>query len=60
MATTVSTESIFLANTTNAHEKRDVAVTDIGGAFMQAKDDDFTILKLEGKLAETIGILAHL
>ena len=31
-----------------------MAVTDIPGAFMQANSDDNTIIKLEGKLAETM------
>ena len=57
LATTVGTESLFLVSTVNAHEKREVATTDIGGAFMQANAKGSTILKLEGKLAEMLAKL---
>ena len=51
-ASTVGTESIFHIATIAAHERRQTAVVDLPGAFMQAENEDLIHLKLEGKLAE--------
>ena len=53
-ANTVGIESLFHVSTINTNEKRDVAVVDISGAFMQADYDEPTVLKFEGKMAEIL------
>ena len=49
---TVSIEAVFLSLLIDAQEKRDVAVIDIPGAFMQADMDVETYVKIQGKMAE--------
>jgi hypothetical protein len=49
---TVGTDSLFITATINAHEERDVATADLPGAFLHADNDDFTIIRLDGILAE--------
>ena len=48
-APTISTEALFLTCKINALEKRDVATTEIPGAFMQADMDEIVNMKIEGK-----------
>jgi hypothetical protein len=51
-APTVSSDAIFVQATIFAHEKRDVATCDIPGAFLQADNPDFVLMRLDGILAE--------
>ena len=51
-ASTISTEALFLTCKIDALEKRDVATTDIPGAFMQADMDEIVNMKIEGKMAQ--------
>ena len=52
MAPTVTTEAIFIQGTVFAHEGRDVATCDIPGAFLQADNADYVLMRLDGNLAE--------
>lgn len=45
-------DSLFLLGTVFAHEGRDVASTNIPGAFLHAMNDDYVIMHLDGILAE--------
>ena len=49
---TISTEALFLTCIIDALEKRDVATTEIPGAFMQADMDEIVNMKIEGKMAQ--------
>ena len=40
----------------DAYERRDVATADVAGAYLHAKLDDFTLLKVEG---ESVDILCR-
>ena len=51
-APTVTSEAIFIQGTIFAHEKRDVATCDIPGAFLQADNPDYVLMRLDGILAE--------
>ena len=51
-APTVTSESIFIQGTIYAHENRDVATCDIPGAFLQADNPDYVLMRLDGILAE--------
>ena len=51
---TVSTDVLLLSLLVDAHEKRDVATADVAGAYLHAKLEDFTLLKLEG---DTVDIM---
>jgi len=51
-APTVTSEAIFVQSTIYAHENRDVATCDIPGAFLQADNPDFVLMRLDGILAE--------
>jgi hypothetical protein len=51
-APTVTSEAIFVQSTIYAHESRDVATCDIPGAFLQAGNPDFVLMRLDGILAE--------
>jgi hypothetical protein len=51
-APTVTSEAIFIQATVYAHEKRDVATCDIPGAFLQADNPDYVLMRLDGILAE--------
>ncbi len=57
-APTVSSESIFIQGTIFAHEERDVATCDIPGAFLQADNPDFVLMRLNGILAELMVTVA--
>jgi len=48
----VTSEAIFVQSTIYAHENRDVATCDIPGAFLQADNPDFVLMRLDGILAE--------
>lgn len=51
---TVATESVFITSTLDATEHRYVGIVDVPGAFMQADDDDGTIMRVEGRMAEML------
>ena len=51
---TVATESVMLSCTIDAHEKRDVAVVDVPGAFLQADMEDTVHMRLDGAMAELL------
>ena len=46
---TVSTDALMLSLMIDAAEHRDVATADVAGAYLHAKLDDFTLLKVEGQ-----------
>ena len=45
---TVTTDALMLSIMIDAKEGRDVATADVAGAYLHAKLDDFTLLKVEG------------
>ena len=45
---TVAVESIFITSAMEANEERDVAIVDVPGDFLQTKESDDTIIKLQG------------
>ena len=49
---TVATESVLLKFVIDAHEKRDVAVTDVPGAFLHSITDEFVIVKFRDKIVD--------
>ena len=49
---TVSTDGLLITDAIDVHEVKDVAIIDIPGAFLQAKNDEFVVMLLQGKLAE--------
>jgi hypothetical protein len=51
-APTVTSEAIFIQSTIFAHENRDVATCDIPGAFLQADNPDYVLMRLDGVLAD--------
>ena len=51
---TVSTNSLMITLTINTMETRDVASTDVVGAYLNANMPDFTLLKLTGKMVESL------
>ncbi len=51
-APTVTTGAIFIQSTVYAHERCDVATCDIPGAFLQANNPDYVLMRLDGILAE--------
>jgi len=51
-APTVTSEAIFIQGTIFAHENRDVATCNIPGAFLQADNPDYFLMRLDGILAE--------
>ena len=51
-APTISSDAIFVQATIFAHEKQYVATCDIPGAFLQADNPDFVLMRLDGILAE--------
>jgi hypothetical protein len=53
-APTVTSEVIFIQSTMFAHEHCDVATCDILGAFLQADNPDYVIMRLDGILAELL------
>ena len=48
----MTSEAIFIQGTIFAHEGRDVATCDIPGAFLQADNPDYVLMRLDGILAE--------
>ena len=48
----VTSEAIFVQSTIYAHGSRDVTTCDIPGAFLQADNPDFVLMRLDGILAE--------
>jgi len=57
-APTVTSEAIFVQSTIYAHESCDVATCDIPGAFLQADNPDFVLMRLNGILAELMAKIA--
>ena len=55
---TVSLEALLLTCVVDAAEGRDVAITDIPGAYLSADMDKIVNLKLEGSLAEIMAQIA--
>ena len=53
-APTVTSEAMFVQSTIYAHETRDMATCYIPGAFLQAVNPDFVLMRLDGILAELI------
>ena len=49
---TVSTDGVIMTSVIDAHEKRDVAIVDIPGAFLNTKNDEDILMCLRGKLVE--------
>ena len=54
MSKTVMLESSLLTGTVDAKEKRDVAVVDIPGAFLQTLMDKVVHIVLRGKLVDAL------
>lgn len=55
---TISTEGLFLIVTIAAKEKRDVAIIDIPGAFLQTDLDEACVhIKLQGRMAELLAMI---
>jgi hypothetical protein len=52
MAPTVTSEAIFIQSTIFAQKNRDVATCDIPGAFLQADNPDYVLMRLDGVLTE--------
>ena len=57
-APTVTSDAIFIQSTIFAHEGRDVATCDIPGAFLQADNPDYVLMRLDGILAELMVTIA--
>ena len=53
-APTVTSKAIFIQSTIFAHEHRDVVTCDIPGAFLQADDPDYVLMRLDVILAELL------
>eukprot|EP00957_Ditylum_brightwellii_P156405 11903885-Ditylum_brightwellii.AAC.1 len=51
---TVAPESIIITSVINVKEGKDVATTNIPGAYLNADMDDYVVMVLEGKLAELL------
>lgn len=55
---TVSAEAVFLVITIAAKEKRDVAVMDIPGAFLQTDlEEEKVYIKFQGRMAEMLALI---
>jgi hypothetical protein len=54
----VTSDAIFIQSTIFAHEDRDVATCDIPGAFLQADNPDYVLMRLDGILAELMVTIA--
>ena len=52
MSSAASSEATSLTLMVDAHEKRDVAVLDVPGAYLHASMKDFVILRLEGNIVD--------
>ena len=57
-AHTVSSDSIFIQGTIFTHEGRNVATCDIPGAFLQADNLDYVLMRLDGILAKLMVTIA--
>jgi hypothetical protein len=57
-APTVSSDAIFIKGIIFAHERRDVAICDIPGAFLQADNPDYVLMHLDSILAELMVTIA--
>jgi hypothetical protein len=57
-APTVSSDAIFIQGTIFAHEGRNVATRNIPGAFLQADNPDYVLMRLDGILAELMVTIA--
>jgi hypothetical protein len=57
-APTVTSDAIFIQSIIFAHEGRDVATCDISGAFLQADNLDYVLMRLDGVLAELMVTIA--
>ena len=55
---TVSLEGVLLTAVVDAEEGRDIAVVDIPNAFVQTKNVDKVTMKMRGKLAELMVLMA--
>ncbi len=51
---TVALESIFVMSTIDARENREVVTTDIPGAFLHTKNEDYIVMQMNVTLAELI------
>jgi hypothetical protein len=49
---TVATDALMLSILIGTKECRDVATADVAGAYLHAAMKDFTLLKMEGELAD--------
>ncbi len=58
-APTVTSEAIFVQATIYAHKNRDTATCDIPGAFLQADNPDYVLMRLDGILAELMAKVDH-
>ena len=56
---TVATESVFITAMIDAAEHRCVGIVDVPGAFMQAEDNDGTIMRIDGRMAEMLMEIDH-
>ena len=52
LSPTVSTDGVILNSTIEAHKGRDVVVIDLPNAFLNADNNEQTLMLLKGKLAE--------
>ena len=50
----MATESMFTTGIIHAAERRCVGVVDVPGAFIQADDNDGTIMRIDGRMAEML------
>ncbi len=57
-APTVSSDTIFIQGTIFAHEGHNVATCNIPGAFLQADNPDYVLMRLDGILAELMVTIA--
>ncbi len=57
-APTVTSKAIFIQSTIYANENHDVATCEIPGAFLQADNPDFVLMRLDGILAELMVTIA--
>ena len=48
----MSTDGVIMTSVIDAHEKRDMAIVDIPGAFLNTKNDKEIVMCLRGKLVE--------
>eukprot|EP00957_Ditylum_brightwellii_P093645 7131193-Ditylum_brightwellii.AAC.1 len=48
----VSTDGVIITSTIEAHQGQDVAIVDLPNAFLNASNNEQTLVLLKGKLAE--------